>query len=177
MCPRAEEPRHERDECTDTEGEERRARSSPRRPERGGIDAELVPSVGLERGLRILHQLSRDLASGVRSNATRHVDVGELDGLRVRMPGELAAFDGQLALEQLTLCLHGHVLTCRHRERPRDQAGNPCSPHDRRRRARTGDAEDERDVRHETVADAEDGGPGNSAADAAMVMLDREREI
>ena len=133
--------------------------------------------MGLERRLRILHQLRGDLARGVGSNAPRHVDVRELDRLGVRVPCELTALDGELALEQLALGLHRHVLARSHRERTRDQTGNPCGPHDRRRRARAGDAEDQRHVRHEAVADAEHGGPSDAAGDAAMVMLDRRRQL
>ena len=147
-----------------TEREERRARGAPRRPERAGIDAELVAGVRLERSLGILHQLRRDLTSGVGSDAARHVDLRELDGLDVRVAARARGARCRARARAARAAPSStRTRPPPSRTRPR-RARQPLRSARRRRRARAGDAEDQRDVRHEPVADAEHRGPGDAAA-------------
>ena len=144
--------------------------------ERGSMPSS-SRGMSLERGLGVSHHLLRDIVRRIGVDAASHVDVRELDGLGVRVPRELTTLEGELALEQLALRLHRHVLAGGHRERPGDEAGEARGADDRRGRARAGDAEDQRHVRHEAVTDAEHGGARHAAGDVAMVVLDRRRQL
>ena len=71
------------------------------------------------------------------------------------MARDLAALDVELVLEQLRLRRHGYVLAGCHGECAGHHAGEAGEAHHARRRSRPGDAEDQRDVGEQPVADAE----------------------
>ncbi len=118
-----------------------------------------------------------DIARRVGIDAPGHVDVRELDGLRLGVAVELSPLDRELALQQLALRLHRHVLPRGHRERAGDETGNACGANDRSRGAGTRDAEDERHVRHEAVADTEHARSRHAPAHVSVVVLDGRRHL
>ena len=95
----------------------------------------------------------------------------ELALLGARALAQRLALDVELALEQLALGLHRDVLAGGHGEGPGHQAGQPGQPDDRARRVGTGDAQDQRDVGDQPVADPEHGGPGPAALHVPVVVL------
>ena len=88
-------------------------------------------------------------------------DATALDELLQLLPGplgsalEMLAVVGQQALQELHLRRHGDVLADRHRGRARDQRGQPGEQHEMAARLRARDAEDQRDVGDQSVADPE----------------------
>ena len=105
------------------------------------VDAQLLAGVGLQREVGVTHHLLGELASTIGVDATRLVDLRQLDRLDVRVAAQLPALDVELALEQLVLRLHRDVLTRCHRHRARDESRQTGEPHDpragiRRRRHR-----------------------------------------
>ena len=83
---------------------------------------------------------------------------------------QLDALDLELPLEQLGLDLHRVPLARRHRDRSGHETGQPGEAHHARRRVGPGHAEDQPEVRHEPVADAEDGGAGAATLHVAVVV-------
>ena len=124
----------------------------------------------LERDLGVPHDLVDQLRGQARIEPPALVDGRELPTLGLGRPAERLPLDVELALEELALGLHREVLAGGHRERPGDQPGEPGQPDDRPARMGAGDAEDQRDVRDETVAHPEDRGPGAAGADVAVVV-------
>ena len=82
---------------------------------------------------------------------------------------QLTAFDLQLALQELGLRRHRHVLAGSHRERPRDQARQSGEQDHGGKRIRTGDTEDQRDIGEQAVADAEHRGARGATLEIAVV--------
>src|SRR5262249_28753534 len=112
-----------------------------------------------------------ELTGAVGIDPTRLIDLRELDRLDMRIAVQLAALDIELTLQELVLRLHRDVLTGGHRDGARDETGESGEPHDPGAGIGAGDAEDQRDVRHQAVADAEHRGSSAAAANVTMMML------
>jgi hypothetical protein len=84
---------------------------------------------------------------------------------------DLLALTFELTLEQLGLRPHGDVLAGSHREGAAQQPSQAREPHHSSGWVRPREAEDQRDVCHEPVADPEHGGARAATLDVAMVMI------
>ncbi len=140
-------------------------------PSSSGSSPELLAHLGVERLLRILHQARRDLARILLRESLGAVDVGQLLFLDIGHDAQLFALDRDLVLEQLALALHADVLAGAHRERTGHETGD-AGEHDQMVvGGRPGDAHHERQVAHQAVVGAEDGGAQRARSPTAMPCL------
>ena len=175
---RPEEPRDQRDERAEAEREEGRARGGPRRPERTRVDAELVAGVRFERQSR-----------GRASSPSRHRapcrdrHPGPCRCARARRSpraGGGASSRRSMASSRSSSSRCAFIDTYSPAAIEKAPATRPATPAVRTiagRGAGAGDAEDERHVRHEAVADTEHARPRDAPAHVAMVVLDGRRQL
>jgi hypothetical protein len=99
------------------------------------------------------------------------VDLGQLALLLLGHDPHLLALDGDLALEELALALHADVLAGGHREGTGKEAGDAGEDDELVVGDRTGNAHDQREVAHQPVVGAEDGGAQRARLAAAVPCL------
>ena len=95
-------------------------------------DSELVPRMRAE-GI-MSHQLRGDLCGQHLIEATINVDSCELAVLCSRMSVDLGTLQREVSTFDVSLRMHGHILTGRHRHGSGDETRNACN-HDARVRA------------------------------------------
>jgi hypothetical protein len=108
-------------------------------------------------------ELAHRLVSGLARHPCLRDELLQLGAHRFRIAAELLGFLEEEALEQLDLRAHGDVLADRHREGAGREAREAGQPDEARSRLGRADSQDQRHVRDQPVAHAEDGGPGRAA--------------
>ncbi len=97
------------------------------------------------------------------------VDRGEFVGLGPGLFGDRAPLDRQFTLDQFGLGLHRHVLTGSHRGSAGEEPGD-AGDDNGVAVAGCRHTQDQRNIRHEPIADAEHGSPGSAALDVAVAV-------
>ena len=155
--------------------DERRAGRGPRRAEVSRVERQLLSRQRVERVGGVLDDARRHPGRVVVRQATRLVDGGQLRRLGLGVGLQLVALGGDLVLEHLALRAHRNVLARRHRERARQQAGNPRDddgPTLAVAARRAHHAQDQPGVRDQSVVGAEDQRPQVAAGGAAVALPD-----
>lgn len=124
-----------------------------------------------ERQLGRTHHLVSKAIGHLGLDTTVLVDADELALLTLGPLRYLVALESELALEQLSLSTHRYVFAGGHRKRPADEAGEPCESHQANCRMRPGEAQDQRHIRDEPVADTEDRGARTTTLEIAVMMI------
>ena len=123
-CARAEEPRQQRHERADANARNDETAAPPGEPsEPGSMPSSSRACVSSAvSGSRIRSSASSRARVGI--DAARHVDLGELDGLDVRIARAARGVRSSSSRSSNScLRLHRHVLAGGHRQRARDQTG------------------------------------------------------
>ena len=135
-----------------------------------GVDAQLLAGVGLERQLRVRHDLIRHVGGHGRVDAPFHVHAAQFFGLPLGALLQRLALHIDLSLEQLALGTHGEVLPRRHGEGSSHQPGHAGQADDPGAWTGSGDAQDQRHVGDQPVADPEDGGASTATPYVPVLM-------
>ena len=135
-----------------------------------GADAQLLAGVGLERQLRVRHDLVHHVAGHLGIDPPLLVYAAQLVGLPGGALFERHPLDLELALHELALRRHGEVLARRHGEGARHQPGHADQADDVTSGAGARHTEHQRDVGDQAVAQPEHRRPRSSTPDVAMLV-------
>ncbi len=164
----AGKPWDDRQQGSDQEADQREARCAPRRAQSIGIDAELFPGVNRQGGLGYPHDVGGRIECDLAGHAVAFVHRRQLGSLRLGVVHQFAALDVELAVDQLVLCGDADPLPGGHAGRTGDRTGQSGEADNGGVDTRAREADHQRDIRHQAIADTEDRGTGEPAGNGAV---------